>query len=67
MDGGNKMAMRERNEMKFFNTAGPVNQKEHYKVDPLQRWDLEEILFLIEQKNTLFFMLPDKQAKQVLF
>ena len=37
--------------MKFFNTAGPVNQPEHYKLDPIQRWDLDEIEFLINQKR----------------
>ena len=30
--------------MKFFNTAGPVNLDMHYKIDPLTRWDLDEIL-----------------------
>ena len=29
--------------MKFFNTAGPVNMAMHYKIDPLARWDEDEI------------------------
>jgi len=49
--------------MKFFNTAGPVNQKEHYKVDPLQRWDLEEILSLIEQKKYFILHAPRQTGK----
>lgn len=49
--------------MKFFNTAGPVNQPEHYKIDPLQRWDLEEILFLIEQKKYFVLHAPRQTGK----
>ncbi len=30
--------------MKFFNTAGPVNRDNHYKIDPLKRWNMDEIL-----------------------
>jgi len=33
--------------MKFFNTAGPGNKAIHYKLDPLTRWDLDEILLLM--------------------
>ncbi|MEA1911674.1 MAG: AAA-like domain-containing protein, partial [Spirochaetota bacterium] len=49
--------------MKFFNTAGPVNQEEHYKIDPLYRWDLEEILFLIEQKKYFILHAPRQTGK----
>ena len=31
----------------LFNTAGPVNMDMHYKIDPLTRWDLNEILIAI--------------------
>ena len=40
--------------MKFFNTAGPVNQEEHYKIDPLTRWDQEGIFDLIMQKKIFY-------------
>ncbi len=43
--------------MKFFNTAGPVNRDNHYKIDPLTRWNMDEILTLIEQEK-LFAMFP---------
>jgi hypothetical protein len=49
--------------MKFFNTAGPVNQSEHYKIDPLTRWDLEEILSLIEQKKYFILHAPRQTGK----
>ena len=49
--------------MKFFNTAGPVNQPEHYKVDPLHRWDLEEILTLIAQKKYFILHAPRQTGK----
>ena len=49
--------------MKFFNTAGPVNQEEHYKLDPLHRWDLEEILFLIQQKKYFVLHAPRQTGK----
>jgi len=49
--------------MKFFNTAGPVNQPEHYKVDPLHRWNLEEILVLIEQKKYFILHAPRQTGK----
>jgi len=49
--------------MKFFNTAGPVNQEEHYKLDPLHRWDLEETLFLIQQKKYFVLHAPRQTGK----
>jgi len=49
--------------MKFFNTAGPVNQVDHYKVDPLTRWDLDEILFLIDQKKYFILDAPRQTGK----
>ena len=41
--------------MRFFNTGGPVSSDKHYSLPPLQRWDLEEILSLIEQEK--YFLL----------
>ncbi len=31
--------------MRFFNTAGPVNMGDHYRLNPLERFDTEEILY----------------------
>lgn len=42
--------------MRFFNTEGPVRGEKHYCLPPLDRWDLDEILSLIVQKNKLRFM-----------
>lgn len=41
--------------MRFFNTTGPVNRNEHYCLPPLDRFDPDEIINLIEQKK--YFML----------
>ncbi|OQY36575.1 MAG: hypothetical protein B6229_09735 [Spirochaetaceae bacterium 4572_7] len=49
--------------MKFFNTAGPVNRPEHYKIDPLTRWDLDEILMLILQEKYFILHAPRQTGK----
>ena len=48
---------------KFFNTAGPVNQEEHYKIDPLSRWSLEDIEMLIAQKKYFILHAPRQTGK----
>ena len=49
--------------MKFFNTAGPVNKAIHYKLDPLTRWDLDEILLLINQEKYFILHAPRQTGK----
>jgi hypothetical protein len=49
--------------MKFFNTAGPVNMDFHYKIDPLKRWDLDEILTLIAQGKYFILHAPRQTGK----
>ncbi|MEA1911802.1 MAG: AAA-like domain-containing protein [Spirochaetota bacterium] len=49
--------------MKFFNTAGPVNRDKHYKIDPLHRWDLDEILLLIQQEKYFVLHAPRQTGK----
>ncbi len=49
--------------MKYFNTAGPVNCDEHYCLDPIHRFDLEEILFLIDQKKYFVLHAPRQTGK----
>ena len=49
--------------MKFFNTAGPVNRDNHYKIDPLSRWDTEEILTLIDQEKYFILHAPRQTGK----
>ena len=49
--------------MKFFNTAGPVNQDDHYKINPLERWDMEEILMLIDQRKYFLLHAPRQTGK----
>jgi len=49
--------------MRFFNTAGPVESREHYCLPLLERFDLDTILSLIAQKNTSSCMRLAKRAK----
>ncbi len=38
--------------MKFFNTAGPVNLKDHYALPPLSRLDADELFLRFNKRNT---------------
>ncbi len=49
--------------MKFFNTAGPVSTEDHYVLDPLTRIDLEELMFLIQQKKYFVLHAPRQTGK----
>lgn len=49
--------------MRFFNTAGPVNCQDHYCSPPLERFDLAEILMLIEQKKYFILHAPRQVGK----
>ncbi|MCF7977442.1 MAG: AAA-like domain-containing protein [Chromatiaceae bacterium] len=49
--------------MRFFNTEGPVRAGEHYLLPPLTRWDLDEVLALIEQKKYFLLHAPRQTGK----
>jgi len=49
--------------MRFFNTAGPVRKEEHYCLPPLERFDLDEVLSLIEQKKYFVLHAPRQTGK----
>jgi len=49
--------------MKYFNTAGPVNCKDHYCLPPLSRFNLSEILGLISQKKYFVLHAPRQSGK----
>ncbi|QTA82034.1 Uncharacterized protein dnl_43970 [Desulfonema limicola] len=49
--------------MKFFNTAGPVNCKDHYCLPPLKRFKLEELLNLIDEKKYFVLHAPRQTGK----
>ena len=49
--------------MRFFNTEGPVKADRHYCLPPLQRWDLEEILTLINQEKYFLLHAPRQTGK----
>ncbi len=49
--------------MRYFNTAGPVREKDHYCFNPLERINLEEILSLIEQKKYFVLHAPRQTGK----
>nr|MCR5574947.1 ATP-binding protein [Bacteroidaceae bacterium] len=48
---------------RFFNTAGPNNPEDSYTIDPLSRFDLDEILTLIRQKRYFVFHAPRQTGK----
>ena len=39
--------------MKFFNRAGPIRPEDHYHLNPLERFDFEDFIWLIEEKTIL--------------
>jgi hypothetical protein len=49
--------------MRFFNTEGPVKADRHYCLAPLQRWNLEEILALIDQEKYFLLHAPRQTGK----
>jgi hypothetical protein len=49
--------------MRFFNTAGPVNCEDHYCLSPLTRFNLDEILSLIDQKKYFVLHAPRQTGK----
>jgi hypothetical protein len=49
--------------MRFFNTEGPVQPEDHYCLPPLERWDLGEILGLIDQKKYFLLHAPRQTGK----
>ncbi len=48
---------------RFFNTAGPVNARDHYCLPPTERIHLDEILLLIEQKKYFVLHAPRQTGK----
>ncbi|MCD4811962.1 ATP-binding protein, partial [bacterium] len=49
--------------MRFFNTAGPVNCDDHYCLSPLDRFNLDEIMSLIDQKKYFVLHAPRQTGK----
>ena len=52
--------------MRFFNTAGPCKIDDHYTVPPLERFDLDDILMLIDQKKYFVLHAPGQTGKTTL-
>ncbi|MEM7496230.1 MAG: AAA-like domain-containing protein, partial [Myxococcota bacterium] len=52
-----------RKDMRFFNTAGPINPADHYALDPLHRWDLAEVLGHVDQKKYFLVHAPRQTGK----
>ena len=49
--------------MRFFNTAGPVREDKHYRIPPLSRFDLEEVLTLVRQEKYFVLHAPRQTGK----
>ena len=48
---------------RFFNTSGPVVPEDHYCVSPLERFDLDEVLRLIQAKRYFVLHAPRQTGK----
>ena len=48
---------------RFFNTAGPNIPSDNYTIDPLSRFDLEEVLMMIRQKRYFVLHAPRQTGK----
>ncbi len=49
--------------MRFFNTAGPVQCDRHYCLPPLTRFDLDEIMALLDQQKYFVLHAPRQVGK----
>lgn len=48
---------------RFFNTAGPNNIEDSYTLNPLARFDLDDIMTLIQQKRYFVLHAPRQTGK----
>ena len=48
---------------RFFNTAGPQKPDIHYTIDPLSRFDLDDVLMLIRQQKYFVLHAPRQTGK----
>lgn len=48
---------------RYFNTAGPIIQEDHYHISPLTRLDLDNVLSLIGQKKYFVLHAPRQTGK----
>jgi len=48
---------------KFFNTAGSNKPDIHYEVEPLSRFDLDEVVMLIRQQKYFVLHAPRQTGK----
>ena len=49
--------------MRFFNTEGPVRPDLHYCLPPLHRWNLDDVLTLIERQKYFLLHAPRQTGK----
>ena len=49
--------------MRYFNTAGPVVPEDHYCLPPLTRFDLQDVMSLIEEKRYFVLHAPRQTGK----
>lgn len=49
--------------MRFFNTSGPVEAEDHYRIPPLQRVNLDEVLELVRSKRYFVLHAPRQTGK----
>ena len=60
---GHAVVRRPTRPQRFFNTAGPIVPADHYHIPPLERFDLDDVLALIEQKKYFVLHAPRQTGK----
>ena len=48
---------------RFFNTAGPQKPEINYTIDPLSRFDLDDVLLMIRQQRYFVMHAPRQTGK----
>ncbi|MDQ5909468.1 MAG: hypothetical protein QG599_1563 [Pseudomonadota bacterium] len=49
--------------MRFFNTEGPVRPESHYSLPPLKRWNMDDVLTLIDRQKYFLLHAPRQTGK----
>ena len=49
--------------MRFFNTAGPIDEEMHYHIPPLVRLEIDDLLLLIRQRKYFVLHAPRQTGK----
>jgi len=49
--------------IKRFSVSGPVNRPQYYQIDPITRWNLKEVMYLIDGEQYFMLHAPRQTGK----